>query len=254
MMASNPMTDSETPWGYYVNPESDWTEAEGRPAGAAPNEGTSGASWASKVPWGDVAGAGLGMIGSLFGQGMMKDPYAEAESSLQQIPGEMEQQMSPYIQAGREAVPTLESQYSALLKDPTSLMKAIGSKYQASPGYQYNVDQATRAANQASAAGGMVGSPAEQAELAKTVTGLSSRDYGEFMNRALGLYGEGLQGWGGLERGGQQASQQMAENLARAQESQASLKAAQAQSENERTGGTLGAIAGGLGSLASLLF
>jgi hypothetical protein len=208
----------------------------------------------SHIPWGQIAGAGAGILGDIIGHSQYQDPYAQAEQTIGQIPGEMGQYMNPYIEAGRQAIPTLESQYSALLKDPTALMSRIGSQYKASPGYQYNVDQATQAANRAAAAGGMAGSPAEQAELAKTITGLSSQDYNEFMNRALGLYGTGLSGYGGLERGGQQASQQMAENMARIKEMQASAQEASAQSQNQQKGGFWGTVAGIAADALPMLF
>ncbi len=219
-------------------------------AGGAPTT----SSWGSKLPWGNILGGTAAGIGALIGEGGMQDPYAAAEPYLQQIPGTLKQYMGPYIGAGTAAIPTLEEQYSSLLQDPTAMMRAIGAHYKASPGYQYNVGQATRGANQAAAAGGMVGSPAEQQALAGRISGLASQDYGNFMNRALDMYQTGLSGWGGLERGGQMASQQLSENLARALESQAKLKEAQAQSQNIQQGGTAGGVGGMIGGIISDIF
>jgi hypothetical protein len=191
---------------------------------------------------------GLGGIGEILQSLLSRDPSKAASPYLSKIPGLLHQYMDPYIQAGTSALPTLEAQYNQLLQDPTALMSKIGGQFKASPGYQYNVDQATRAANQAAAAGGMAGSPAEQAELAKNVTGLASQDYNQFMNRALGLYGSGLGGLGGLERQGQQESSQLAEDLARNQMSQAQQAEAEAQARNQRIGGMIGGATNIIGS------
>lgn len=247
-MYNNPNQSSNTPWGHYINPEQDFNA----PAGAAPP--TTGLPATSDIPWGSLAGGAISAFGDILGQTQREDPYAAADPYLSQIPGQMGGYMDPYIQAGKQGIGTLEEQYNKLLQDPTALMTQIGSRFKASPGYQYNVDEATRAANQAASAGGMAGSPAEQQELAGRVTGMASQDYGRFMDRALNLYGTGLSGWGGLERGGQQASQQMSENMARYLESKAKEKYAQTQTGDEQRGGLVGDITGIGAGLAPLLF
>lgn len=152
----------------------------------------------------------------------VKDPSKKAMPYLEQIPGATAPYYSPYISRGQTAFyqmsdeanklkqglpelqkqygslagmgPEVQNQYLQLMKDPTAMMNQIGAGYQASPGYQYQVDQATNAANRAGAAGGMLGSPEEQAYLAKDVSGLANQDYYNYLNQALGQYGIGLQG------------------------------------------------------------
>lgn len=203
-------------------------------------------------------GAGIGStIGGLIGGLNYKNPGDPAMGYLNQIPGAMGQYYNPYIQTGNRAMGTLENTYNQLLQDPSQIMNKIGGSFQASPGYQYNVNQATNAANQAAAAGGMLGTPQEQQQLAQTVSGLANQDYYNYLNNALGLYGQGLGGLQGLNQMGYGASGNMAQSLKDVLESQANLSYAAQQAENERNagqGGLWGSLAGGLGGMAAGLF
>jgi hypothetical protein len=119
-----------------------------------------------------------------------------------------------------------------LLNDPTIMMNKIGASYTASPGYQYNVNQATNAANNAAAAGGYVGSPAEQENLAKQIAGISSQDYNSYLSNALSQYGLGLQGTSNLNTMGYQANTGYAGNLSDVLNSEANLSYAGTQGKN----------------------
>ena len=110
----------------------------------------------------------------------------------------MEQKFDPYYQAGTEGLGTLQEQLAKMYGDPSALYAQLGAGYQQSPGFQYNVDAATKAAQRAAAAGGQLGSPAEQQALAQQVSGMASQDFGDYMNKVLGLYGGGIQGLTGL--------------------------------------------------------
>jgi len=116
-------------------------------------------------------------------------------------------------------------QYQGMMEDPTGIMSKFGSKFQASPGYQYQLGQGQQAIGQAAAAGGMAGSPMQQQQSAQMAEGLANQDYYNFLNKALGLYGTGAQGYG-----------QLGEDLSRNLMSQASLanmQEEQAQRERE---------------------
>jgi len=202
-----------------------------------------------------------GGIGGMFlGGGDWKNPADAAMPYLSGIGGAISPYYNPYIEGGKGALDPLQEQYGSLLKDPTALMNKIGSTYQPSPGYGFNVSEATRAANQASAAGGMVGSPQEQAELAKTIQGISSQDYNQYLQTALGQYGMGLQGMGDIQKlkyqTGYSASNEMATDLATQLMMQAKLKYAGQAAQNEHEGGmfsSLGGMIGGAASLAALI-
>lgn len=187
-----------------------------------------------------------GGLGSLFGGLSSRNPADSAMPYLQGIEGKMSPYYDPYIQAGRRSLGTLEGQYGNLINDPTAIMSAIGGKFQASPGYQYNVNEATRAANQSAAASGMAGSPQEQAELAQTVHGLANQDYQQFLNTGLGMYQTGLGGLSNINQMGYNASNELAQSIANSLMMQAKLAYSGQADQNQSMGGMLG----GLGSLA----
>lgn len=179
----------------------------------------------------------MGMFDSFFGT---EDPSKDAMPYLQQIPSAIQPYYQPYIDAGNQALPTLEQQYQMLINDPTAMMTMIGNSYTASPGYQYNVNQATNAANNAAAAGGMLGSPAEQENLAKSISGIASQDYNTYMNQALGQYGLGLQGEQGLNQMGYNANIGYANQLADVLNSEANLSYSGAANQNANKGALWG--------------
>ena len=179
----------------------------------------------------------------MLGLGKQATPgLAEFQELQKQLPKYFE----PYMQAGMAELPNLQSQYSQLTRDPSSVLSHIGEGYHQSPGFQFSVDQATQAANRAGATSGMAGSPAEQASLAKTVTGLSDQDYNQYLSHALGLYGQGLAGEQGLYDTGFQATSNLADSMSRAMESQAQLQYASSASKQQGLGSLIGAGAGAI--------
>jgi hypothetical protein len=178
-------------------------------------------------------------LGSLFS----KNPYSEAMPYIEQIPSTMKPYYDPYIQAGTRALGSAENQYNRLTTDPTQLMSQFGSQYTSSPGYQWQVGEATKAANQAAAARGMAGRPAEQAELAQYISGIAGRDYQDFLGQALGLYGRGLSGYENLYGTGARMGDSLATSLANVLASQADLAQKQAEAENENNSGLFGGLA-----------
>jgi hypothetical protein len=187
-------------------------------------------------------------MGGVFGGGG-SNPSDAAKKYLDQIPGTITPYYQPYINAGQGAMGDLQSQYRQLLSDPTAIMNAIGGKYQASPGYQWNVNQATDAANKVSQAGGMAGTPMEQQQLASTVSGLANQDYQQFMNQGLGLYGQGLGVAGDINKMGYGASNELAQSLAAALQGEASNAYEGANYENQHSGGLFGSLLGAAGSI-----
>lgn len=174
-------------------------------------------------PW-QMAGAGaagLGGLMSIFGGGGKNigmpnytNPAEGAMPYLEQIPETMRPYYNPYVNAGRNALSGLTEQYGSLINDPTGLMNKIGATYQQSPGFQSRVGQATNAAMNAAAAGGMTGSPTHQQNVSQMVNDIAGQDYNNYMNQALGQYGLGLQGMGGINQMGYGASTGLADSLA----------------------------------------
>lgn len=158
----------------------------------------------------------------------------------------------PYVQAGTSSLGSLQEQLSRMYSDPGALYASLGEGFQQSPGYQYNVQQATEAANRAAAAGGQLGSPAEQQALAQQVQGMANQDYQNYMNQMMGLYGQGVQGLTGLTGLGYQAGSTLAEDLARAKMAQYGMDAAKRQAEQKAQSDIIGSMAGLAGGLMML--
>ena len=205
----------------------------GAPGGVSASSSTGGAAPTSNNPnYGGIWDAISRIMSGGKGGVDFNNPANAAMPFFDQIEGKISPYYKPYQQAGNQALPELQKRYMELLSDPSAFMKKISGGFQASPGYQYNVDQATGAANRAAAAGGMLGTPAEQAELAKTVHGLADQDYGQYMDRALGLHSQGLQGLEGINEKGYRANDTMANNIASILATKGNLAFSGAQQQN----------------------
>lgn len=198
----------------------------------------------NSVNWNSIIG-GAGQIGAGIGDLNSKNPADAAMPYLEQIGPRTAEYLDPYTQAGGRAIPTLEEQYQMLLQNPSQLMNQIGAGYQASPGYQYNLEQAMGAAQNAAAAGGQAGSLAHQQAAQRSAVGLASQDYGQYVDRALGNYTQGLGGYEGLYRGGLQAGTSQADLIASQLATQAQLAYEGQAAENKKQAGGWGNILGG---------
>lgn len=187
----------------------------------------------------------MGMFPTVF---KPKNPADAAMPYLQQIPGTITPYYQPYIDAGQQALPTLTNQYNQLISNPQQMLSSMGSGFQQSPGYQWQVDQSMNSANQAAAAGGMAGSPAEQQQVATTTNQLANQDYYNYLNHVLGLYGQGMSGMQGINQMGYQASTGLANALGMNLESEGNLAYAGQQNKNMMTAALAKALGGGIGS------
>jgi hypothetical protein len=224
--------------------------------------GGMGSTGFERFSHGAQLGAGLGgllapMFGTMGNPMEAANPYMnQANAYLKKTPGYVQQYLDPYANAGKQAMGTLQGQYRNLLSDPNSMLAKMGAGYQQSPGYQYNVDQATQASNNAAAAGGFIGSPQQQQQLAQQIGGIASQDYNQYLNNVMGLYGQGLQGMGGINQMGYGAAQGATGTLAdmlKAQaqnaQSQAELAYSNQANKNEEQGGMFSGLGGLLGGV-----
>lgn len=186
---------------------------------------------------GDLASALMAMFGNRF-----KNPAQAGMPFLNQIGDVLKQYLGPYNQAGVNALGTAQGQYGNLISNPTDEMNKIGATYQESPGYQFGLKEAERAATNAAAAGGMSGSPEAQQNAADIAENMANRDYNQYLNTGLNLYGQGLSGEQNIASMGEQAGGQLAEDLAQQLMSEANMAYAGTQNENEHQGGKWGNI------------
>lgn len=186
-----------------------------------------------------------GTLPGLFGAfNDQPNPANSAMPYFNQATGALQSAFNPYIQAGNTALPQLQSQYGQLMNNPGGMVNKFGSSFHQSPGFNFQVNQATGAANRAAAAGGMAGSPMEQQSLASTVNGLANQDYYNYLNHAMSAYGMGLQGEGNLANMGFGASRSLGEDLANAYMNQGNLAYAGQVNQNEAEAGKWPALFG----------
>jgi len=196
----------------------------------------------------------MSWLSSLFGGG--KDPMKEAQKYYGQIPGQMGKYLDPMYQRGERAAADLEQQYGQLAQDPTAALQNLMSGYQQSPGFQQEMKESLQAAANTAAAGGMLGSAADQRSQGDLAARLQQQDMQQYLKNVMGLQGLGLQGEQNLYGLGAQSGTNMAESLANLLGQQGSLAAQQAQQQNQLPwqllgtlgGYALGGPAGGFGS------
>lgn len=150
---------------------------------------------------------------------------SSANNYLKKIPGVVKPYYDPYIESGNQAIPILEEQYGKLVSNPGDIYSSLGSGFQTSPGYNFALEQALNASNNAAAAGGMAGSPMHEQQNMTVATGLADQDYYNYMNDVLGLYNTGLSGEQKLYNTGYQASDTLAKILSGNLQSQATAAA-----------------------------
>jgi hypothetical protein len=177
-------------------------------------------------------------IGNLFGfLAPYKNPADAGMNYYNQIPGQLQQYLGPYATAGSNMLPQMLSQYGQLTSNPGGMINQIGQGYHESPGFQFQVQQALRAANSAGAAGGMAGSPEEQQGIAGTVNNLANQDYNTWLDRAMSAYNQGLQGEQGIYNTGAQSANSLAQSIAAALMNQGNMAMMGQNLSNQRNQG-----------------
>lgn len=190
----------------------------------------------------------MSWLSELFSGG--KNPSDAAMPYINQIPGQASPYLTPYYQAGTGALPGLQEQYAKLLGDPGALMNKIGGSYQQSPGFKFALEQALASGKNAAAAGGMAGTPQHEFQAQQTATGLANQDYNNYMQNALGLYGQGLSGQQGLAGMGQQAGTNMSNLIAQTLAQQGNLAFQGQRQQNQNRNDVFSNIFKGLGAFA----
>ena len=207
-------------------------------------------SYNQMPPWlqGSMIGGGLGTAGAALFGGKGKNPADVANQYISQIPGQTQQYYSPYMEAGKGAMGNLQNQYADLLSG--NVQNKLGENYKESPGYQFKLKQALGAANNASAAGGMLGTGAHQQGNMQVANDIASQDYNDYLKNQMGLYGLGLGGNEGLNQMGFDANKGYADMLAQNLAQQGAYGFMGQQGQNQARQSKFGNIFSGLGMAA----
>lgn len=198
---------------------------------------------------GQVGGGLAGLFGGKKFNGT--NPSDVANQYLNQIPGAMKPYYQPYMDAGGKALQNLQGEYGTLTDNPQDIYEKLSKNYEPSKGYKFSLEQALNAAGNASAAGGMAGTPQDQQQQMKIGQGLASQDFQQYLDRMLGLYGTGLQGQQGLETQGFNANTDYGNMLGSLLGQQAQYGYAGQDWKNQNRRQNLNNIFSGLSSMGS---
>lgn len=148
------------------------------------------------------------------------------------------------MNAGKNALEPYSEKLNELLSNPEGFINNIMSSYHASPQYKNDVADATSGANNAAAAGGTLGTGAEQSQLASNIDNLSNKYQQQYLQNVMGAFMPGLQGMGGLTSMGANEANTMAQGLAQNLMDQGGLAYQKAEDEDNGLFGGLSGLAG----------
>lgn len=204
----------------------------------------------------------LSAVGGIAGLFKKKPKYNNpanaANPYLDQIAGQAQPYYQPYQQAGNAALGKVQGAYDQQLNDPGAVYNQLAGGYKESPGYQFKLQQAMNAQGNASARGGMLGTPMDAQNAATVGNGIASQDFNDYLSQVMGLRTQGLAGEQGLESQGYGANTDFANLLAQI----TGQKAANAyngaagqnsfnQGSNAADSANWGNVASGLGAAAT---
>ena len=142
------------------------------------------------MPWGAVAGAAISTAGSAASSGKGKKATKSAAGqqqaalqnaigTYQNMYGNAQQTAAPFIQAGQNA----EGQLMQRLPDLTKPFGMTEADLQATPGYQFALNQGLKTMQNGFAAKGLASSGAAMGGAGQFATGLADQTYGNQFNR-----------------------------------------------------------------------
>jgi hypothetical protein len=129
---------------------------------------------------GGVASAGIGAIGSAISGNKAGAGAAQAQQALQQQRADL----APWRTTGGQALGASADLLG--LNGPDAAAAAMGN-FQTSPGYQWSMDQGTRAVDAGAAARGMLRSGAEIKAQQTFGTGLADQEFQQYYKNLTGL-------------------------------------------------------------------
>lgn len=192
-------------------------------------------------------------IGGLFGHHNKNNPANAGIKELNKIPGQTKGYYDPYINAGRDSLSKIQDQYGQLSSDPGKRFAELGAGYKQSPGYQATLREALAGANNAAAmgGGGGLGTPGHENYAANAAGDVANKDYEQYIDHIMKMYGMGLEGEGQLNQQGQRASEGYADILGNNTAQKAGLQTYGQDWKNQNRNQDWGNIFGGASQAGS---
>lgn len=166
----------------------------------------------------------------------MFDPGKSMSQAYGDI-GQAQQYMQPFYEAGTQELPQYMSTLTSLTAHPTQLEDQIMGSYTESPYAQYQTNLLSKEMGEQAAAGGQLGTPNEQVDLANQEQGIVSKDQQQYYEDAMKPFQMGLQGEQYVTGLGMQAG----ESEARQEDIAAQMEAEEAKQKEGLLGGIVGA-------------
>lgn len=211
------------------------------------NPSSGGFNWGQAAP--GFGALGEGLMGMFGGNG--QNPANSAMPYYNQIMNTNQKYLNPYNQMGQKAGQNLQGQYSQLMNNPGAVFNQIGQSYHQSPGFQFALHQALNAGNNSAAAGGMAGSPQNTQQNMQLATNMGNQDYYNYMDHAMNMYGMGLQGEQGMYGQGEEAANNLSENISQALSQMGAAQYYGQAGQNQAQGNSMNNLFSGIGDIIS---
>lgn len=151
------------------------------------------------------------------------NPARKAQPYLEQIPSATQPYYQPYIDQGQQAGGQAANVYSQMSQDPTAYLNQLLSSYTPSKGFQFQQEQALKAARNSAASGGFAGTQYDQMRQADLANSLASQDMYKWLENAMGAQQLGLGGQDRMAQRGYEASRGYGDILGSSLDQQANL-------------------------------
>jgi len=188
----------------------------------------------------------MSWLSKALGLSHSQNPANAAQPYLQQIPGVGHQYYDPYIQQGQQAGQTLQSEYGKQL-DPATFMNHLMEQYKPSEAYQGRQDDLMKQMAAVAGQGGYAGTPMAQRQYGEQANRIMSEDQQQYLQNALGIYGQGISGEQDFYNKGFGASGSMADLLGGALNQQGGLAFQGQSQQNTNRQALMRALAQALG-------
>lgn len=174
-----------------------------------------------------------------------KNPANSAINELNKTPEQVRPYYQPYIDAGKGLPDELRNRYKDMLDDPNKLYNQLASGYKQSPGYANTLREALGGVSNATAAGGMLGTPQHQKDAAQVAGDVADKDFETYLKHMFGINERGLKGEEGINDKAYGANTDYANILANLNQQKAQYQYAGQTGKNQQNAANWANIFGG---------
>lgn len=176
------------------------------------------------------------------------DPFAQQQRDI------IEKYYRPYVQAGEQVAPSYIGQSQQMASDPNAFFNKLMEGYKQSDSYNMKRDDALQRARSASAAGGMVGTPADQKMQMELSNALLDEDMQKWFKNIFDIQGRGMTGESDIYGKGYGAATGAATDIASTYGGQGSAAIQQQRDSKAQSNNLIKALMTALGTAGGAYF